>query len=129
MNLRPLPLALAIALCSTASAQAQNLLQMYEAAKGHDAAYFSAKSQAQASQARADQAKAALLPTVGASVSENKSELERRDTGATTADYTTRTNAVSLNQPLFRWGNIPATARVCNRLNCRRPRPSLPNRT
>jgi len=106
MNLRPLPLALAIALCSTASAQAQNLLQMYEAAKGHDAAYFSAKSQAQASQARADQAKAALLPTVGASVSENKSELERRDTGATTADYTTRTNAVSLNQPLFRWGNI-----------------------
>ena len=106
MNLRPLNLALAVLLSATASAQAQSLLQMYEAAKGHDAAYSSAKSQAQASLAKADQAKAALLPTVSASVSENKSELERRDTGATTADYTTRTNAISLNQPLFRWGNI-----------------------
>jgi len=106
MNLRPLPLALAIALCSTASAQAQNLLQMYEAAKGHDAAYFSAKSQAQASQARADQAKAALLPTVGASVSDNKTKIDNRDSGNNIYDYGTRTNAVSLSQPLFRWGNI-----------------------
>jgi rhodanese-related sulfurtransferase len=55
---RPLPLAFALATLFGGSAQAQNLVQMYEAARGYDAGYQSAKAQYEASIAKADQATA-----------------------------------------------------------------------
>ncbi len=58
-------LALAAALAAGGGAQAQSLLQLYDTAHGYDAAYQSALAQAQARQARADQARAGLLPQVG----------------------------------------------------------------
>ncbi|MEY5028278.1 MAG: outer membrane protein TolC precursor [Pseudomonadota bacterium] len=106
MKLRPLHLSLALAWAVAGSAQAQSLLQMYEAAKGHDATYAAARAQAEATQAKADQAKAALLPTVGASVSQTKTNIENPSTGAEVYDYKTKTNAISLSQPIFRMGNI-----------------------
>ena len=50
---RPLPLAFALATLFGGSAQAQNLVQMYEAARGYDAGYQSAKAQYEASIANA----------------------------------------------------------------------------
>ena len=58
-------LALAAALAAGGGAQAQSLLQLYDTAHGYDAAYQSALANAQASQARADQARAGLLPQIG----------------------------------------------------------------
>ena len=52
-------------LWGAATAQAQSLRQLYEAALGYDATYQSALASARASQARADQARAGLLPQVG----------------------------------------------------------------
>ncbi|MFM1817687.1 MAG: outer membrane protein TolC precursor [Pseudomonadota bacterium] len=106
MKLRPLHLSLALAWAVAGSAQAQSLLQMYEAAKGHDATYAAARAQAEATQAKAAQAKAALLPTVGASLSQTKTNVENPSTGAEVYDYKTKTNAISLSQPIFRMGNI-----------------------
>ena len=108
MKLRPLNLSLllAIALATASSAQAQNLLQIYETAKGHDATYAAAKSQAQATLAKAAQAKSALLPTIGASLSQTKTDLDFSDASVTDRDYTTKTNAISASQPLFRAANL-----------------------
>ena len=44
MKLRILPLTLALATMGAATAQAQSLAQLYEAAKGHDAAFKAAQS-------------------------------------------------------------------------------------
>ena len=106
MKLRPLHLSLALAWAVAGSAQAQSLLQMYETAKGHDATYAAAKAQAEATQAKAAQAKAALLPTVGAGYTQSKVNSERDTNGATMADYTGKTTAISASMPLFRMGNI-----------------------
>ena len=54
---RPLPLAFALATLFGGSVQAQNLVQMYDAARGYDANYQSALAQDNASLAKADQAK------------------------------------------------------------------------
>ncbi|HEX5686503.1 MAG TPA: TolC family outer membrane protein [Ideonella sp.] len=60
------PLALALALGFAASAaQAQSLKELYEAARGYDATYLSARALADSAQYRADQAGALRLPTVG----------------------------------------------------------------
>ena len=108
MKLRPLNLSLllAIALATASSAQAQNLLQIYETAKGHDATYAAAKSQAQATMAKAAQAKSALLPTIGASLSQTKTDLDFSKSTLPDPDFTTKTNAISANQPLFRAANL-----------------------
>jgi outer membrane protein len=108
MKLRPLNLSLLLAavLATVGSAQAQNLLQIYETAKGHDATYAAAKSQAQATLAKAAQAKAALLPTIGASLSQTKTDLDFSEASVTDRDYTTKTNAISASQPLFRAANL-----------------------
>jgi outer membrane protein len=62
-NFIRLPLACALSVCFAIHAQAQNLVQLYDAALAYDATYQSAKSQYQANLAKAEQAKAGLLPT------------------------------------------------------------------
>jgi outer membrane protein len=59
MKFRLLPLTVSLAAVFTASAQAQSLAQLYEAAKGYDASYKAAQSQYQANLAKAEQANAA----------------------------------------------------------------------
>ena len=69
-----LPLAVLVSLTLAGTAQAQSLVDMYEMAKTHDAVYQSAKSQFLANQAKADQGKSALLPTVNLSGGASRSE-------------------------------------------------------
>ena len=83
---RPLPLAFALATLFGGSAQAQNLVQMYEAARGYDAGYQSAKAQYEASIAKADQATAAILPTVNAAAGYSQTQFNNKTQGRKQVD-------------------------------------------
>ena len=50
------------------AAQAQTLVELYEAARAYDATYLAARAQADAAEYRAAQAKALGLPTLSANV-------------------------------------------------------------
>ncbi len=100
-------LLIGVALSSTA--QAQSLIEIYDMAKGYDAAYQSAKSQFQANLAKADQGKANLLPTAGLSGGATRTSLEITTNPATTTTdrgFTTQTAGVNLTQPLYRPANL-----------------------
>ena len=60
-------LAASAALFAASAAHAQSLVDIYEAARGFDANFQSAKLQYDANLAKADQAKAGILPTAGLS--------------------------------------------------------------
>jgi len=94
--------ALVVALALPAGAQ--SLSEAYETAKGYDATYLSALSQYQASQAKAEQARAGLLPTVGLSAEAYSSELR---SSYAALNGTTNNEALKLqaSQPLFRMAN------------------------
>ncbi len=101
------PLAAALALSALGSAQAQSLLELYEAARGYDAAYLAARAQFDASQAQADQARAGLLPQVGLGAA---ASWARRDSSNNLLDGTSRSQSATLSasQPLYRPANTIA---------------------
>jgi len=76
-------------------------------ARGYDAAYQSAKAQYEANLAKADQGKAALLPTLGLSAGATRSAREVSPSNATSDySYTTQTAGVNASQPLYRPANL-----------------------
>jgi len=93
--------AVALWLCAGASAQAQSLAALYETAQGFDAAYQSAKAAHDAAQAKAAQARAGLLPTVGLASSANWSDINN---AAPVPDRNVNAQAVTVaaSQPLYR---------------------------
>jgi outer membrane protein len=106
-RLSPLVLALGLSGFTPGGAFAQSLPELYEAARGYDAAYQSAKAQVEAARYRAAQADGRLLPnvglTAGASQTESSSPIppsgsnERR--GLTTVQ-----TGVRATQPLYNPG-------------------------
>ena len=109
---RRLPLALLLSLAFASASQAQSLVEIYEMAKGYDASYQAARAQYEANLAKADQGKAALLPTVGLS-----SEVTRADREITYSPasggtkipdyyYTSQTAGIKAVQPLYRPANL-----------------------
>ena len=100
MKLRILPLTLALTAVLTGTAQAQSLVQLYEAAKGHDAIYKSARSQYEATLAKAEQAKALLRPT--ANLTLGRYEVDP----ANSSQYGTRNQVLSASQPIYRPANL-----------------------
>ena len=114
---RPLARACALAVLGTAgsfAAQAENLIDLYQAARGYDAAYLAAKSQFDAAQFKADQARSLQRPSVNLQATVKRSRLESSlpDTpngaGGTISYDSTSTNsqvAVAARQPLFNLGN------------------------
>ncbi len=107
-----LPLAVLVSLAFAGTSQAQSLVDMYEMAKTHDAGYQSAKSQYEANQARADQGKAALLPTIGLNMEANRSDREITYSPAGGGNripnyyYSSQTAGVKATQPLYRPANL-----------------------
>ena len=98
-----LPLAVLVSLALAGTSQAQSLVDMYEMAKTYDAGYQSAKSQFLANQAKADQGKAALLPTVNLSGGATRSDRQANpETLSPKSDYsyTTQTAGINATQPL-----------------------------
>ncbi len=76
---RPLAMAASTAVLSLAGwthAQAESLVDLYQAAKGYDAAYLSAKAQADSVQYQVEQAYALLRPSLGLKASATRSHFE-----------------------------------------------------
>lgn len=111
-RMRLLPLAAAIMLMAAAQARAEGLLELYEAAKAYDATWQSARSQYEATLARAEQARAGILPQAGLSAGVTRSAVDNSTSAteiapATSFDrnFTTQQATVSASQPLYRPAN------------------------
>lgn len=96
--------AMALAGGCALAAQAQSLTELHETAKRYDAAYLAAQAQYQASLAKAEQARAGLLPSAALSATANFSDL---DSSVDTQDknYNNQTLQLSASQPLYRPAN------------------------
>lgn len=100
LRLLNLSLVLVTAIAATSSTQAQSLLQIYQEARTHDAGYAAAKAQAQATEAKSAQAKAALLPSLGMSFSNTKIQADN-PAGTQLTDYKNKNSGLNLTQPIF----------------------------
>ena len=105
MKLRNLTLTLALMTAYAGASQAQSLAQLYEAAKGHDASYKSARSQFDASLARAEQARALLRPSANLGGNLSKSDVENLVNPAASRQPQSRNLSLNGSQPLYRPGN------------------------
>jgi outer membrane protein len=105
MKLRTLPLTLALMAAFTGTAQAQSLATLYEAAKSHDATFKSARSQFEATLARAEQAKALLRPTAGLGGNLSETDLDNQSNALGSRAFGTRALTFSASHPLYRPAN------------------------
>ena len=108
LSLRFLPTRLRCAsllalLLASGAAQAENLNELYEAARAYDATYLSARSLAESAEFRAAQADALRLPSASLTGSANVSEIS----AVTGASVGSRTATLGLQgrHPLFNRGN------------------------
>lgn len=101
IKLRQLPLFLAIAATFVLPVQAQSLLELYDAARTFDASFQSAKSLYEANLSKAEQAKAALLPSVNLAVGVNRLNVTS-DVATFERSYGNQSATVSASQPLYR---------------------------
>jgi outer membrane protein len=102
--------AVASVLFAALPAHAQNLVDLYDSARAFDANYQSAKLQYDANLAKADQAKAGILPTAGLSAGATRNNLENTNPSLTGLNRTfnSQTAAFTASQPLYRPGNLAA---------------------
>lgn len=107
-RLRLLPIALALGL-SGSVVHAEDLVELYTAARGYDATYLSARALAESAQYRAAQANALRLPSVGLTGSATRSETDAPQlTG--TASQNTVSAGINARQPLFNRANSATIA-------------------
>jgi outer membrane protein len=102
---RTLPLTAAVMLAFATNAQAQSLVEMYEAARGYDAGFISAKAQFEANLARANQALGGILPNISVSVSQVRTDFQIHRQGEAKTpviEQETKTTAATLTQPIYR---------------------------
>lgn len=106
---------LALCLSATAGARAENLLDLFEAAKGYDAAFLAAQAEAESLKHQAAQAKALLRPSVNLQASINRTDfdpkvpnLPNQVTGIGSnlgGNSTNRKVGLAARQPLFNAAN------------------------
>ena len=104
-NFRLIPLMLALGATLSFSAQAQSLVDLYSAARGYDATYQAAKSQFDATLAKADQAKAGVLPTVGLSAGASQTNQDVLSPKSVNYTYNAQSATIAASQPLYRPAN------------------------
>jgi len=104
MNLRFVPLTLAISAAFAGSAQAQNLMSLFETARGYDATYKAAQYQYTANLSKGEQAKAVLLPTVGLGANLNRTEVDLI-ANSQTVKALSMAATLSASHPLYRPAN------------------------
>ena len=95
-------LAAVLALGATAS-RAETLAEVYEAARGYDAAYLATKAQAESAVHKAAQSKALLRPTVGLNAGATRTETDPPNSGTVSINNTQV--AVQASQPLLNRAN------------------------
>jgi outer membrane protein len=102
---RRLPLAAALAAALTApAAGAQSLLELYGSARAFDATWQSARSQYEANLARAEQARAGILPSANLSSTISRSAFEINNPPVDRG-FGTQTASIAASQPLYRPAN------------------------
>ncbi len=105
-----LSLVCALVGAATLPAHAQSLQELYEAARGYDAAYMAAKSQAQANVFLSQEARAGLLPTLNLGATQTSGQVNVLDTTAPNQVFNrTFVNSgatLSASQPLYRPINV-----------------------
>jgi outer membrane protein len=100
-------------LAFASSAKAQSLVEMFEAARGYDAGFISAKAQFEANLAKANQTLGGILPNIALTASATRTKFDYRpDTPNPLATptpivasqrlYGTGTGSVTLTQPIYR---------------------------
>jgi len=110
---RTLPLTTAVVLAFASNAHAQSLVEMFDAARGYDAGFISAKAQFEANLAKANQALGGILPNIALTASATRTKFDYRpDTPNPLATptpivasqrlYGTGSGAVTLTQPIYR---------------------------
>ena len=115
MKFRHLPVHAAVLLGLSGWAQAQSLIELYDASRGYDATYQSAKAQMDATLSKTDQAIAGILPTVTSTGVSRSNIVGMVDAiapaiAATTYDriYGAQTTSISASQALYRPANVAA---------------------
>ena len=104
-SLMPLSLAMAAALLVFApQTQAQSLIELYDSARAFDASYQSARLQYDANLARAEQARAGILPAAGLSAGVTRTGFENTSP-ETSRSFNTQSATLSATQPLYRPAN------------------------
>ena len=98
-----IPVLAALAAVISPAAHAQNLVDLYTAARSYDATFQSAKSNADATAFRAEQAKAGILPS--ASLSANANRTNTDVVSKMEQAYGSQTVTLGASQPLYRPGN------------------------
>ena len=101
----PLPLLVALGAALSGSAQAQSLVELFNAAKDYDATYQSAKAQAIATVAKGDQSKAGILPTVNLGAGANQTNQDSSLSALSGRNFNSQSATLSASQPLYRPGN------------------------
>ena len=105
-NLHTKPIALAVALSLfTLGAQAQSLAELYDSARAFDASYQSAKLQYDANLAKAEQARAGILPTAGLTAGISRTGFENNNP-VVDRTFSTQNATLSASQPLYRPANV-----------------------
>lgn len=104
--LKPLAAGLSLAL-ATMLAQAQNIQELYDAARGYDATYLAARSAADAAQNRLAQADALRLPSANLAASTTRSGSDGPEIAFRNGPVYGTVNQLALNarQPLFNRAN------------------------
>lgn len=100
---RLLPLVAALS-ASVLPAHAQSLVDLYEAARAYDASFQSAKSQYDATLARAEQSRAGLLPSVGLAMSASRTNIDS-SVRLPNSSFGSMGATVSASHPLYRPAN------------------------
>jgi len=103
-RLLPLAAALALALAQVPAA-AQSLLELYESARAHDAAWQSAQAQYEANLARAEQARAGILPSANLTAGLNRNQVDNTNPALGERNFTSQNLTLSAAQPLYRPAN------------------------
>src|SRR3990167_3808679 len=106
-NLSGLPLSMAIAsalMVLAPLAQAQSLVELYESARFFDTPSQSAKLQYDANLARADQARAGILPSAGLAAGVSRIGFENTNP-PTDRSFNSQNATLSASQPLYRPAN------------------------
>jgi len=106
VSFRTLPLTAAIALAFASNVQAQSLVEMYEAARGYDAGFISAKAQFEANLAKANQTLGGILPNIALSATVSRTKFQVRNDGVATLAqdrfFGTGSGAITVTQAIYR---------------------------
>lgn len=105
LPLRLSPLLIALAGAFAATAQAQSLQELYDAARGYDAAYQSARAQYDSAQYRVEQARGLIRPSVGLQAQAVRNNSETPYSSQLRSGTTTQTVGLNATQSLYNKAN------------------------